>query len=80
MSASEVALCSLAELVILGVAAALSDSRHFGLLVLLSVSFVVTGSALYCLWVYFSNGAKRINVRLRHVEQMHMLHADPKVA
>ncbi|EPS69601.1 hypothetical protein M569_05162, partial [Genlisea aurea] len=49
---TEVSLCSLAESLMLGIAAVIAnDASHFGILVMLSLGSVVGAACLYCMWL-----------------------------
>ncbi len=52
VSSAEVSLCSLSELVMLGIAAIASDPSSFGLLVGLSSGTVIAAAVVYSVWVY----------------------------
>lgn len=48
---TEIALASLAELVMLGAAIVCHDITHFGQLALLSMGSVLAATVIYCLWL-----------------------------
>ena len=52
VSSAEVSLCSLSELVMLGIAAIASDPSSFGLLVGLSSGTVIAAAFVYSAWVH----------------------------
>ncbi|CAI7735873.1 unnamed protein product [Closterium sp. NIES-54] len=56
---TEVALASLAELVMLALAIAAHDVRHFGLLAALSAAAVFAAAAIYCAWERSGNHHRR---------------------
>ncbi len=56
VSSAEVSLCSLSELVMLGIAAIASDPSSFGLLVGLSSGTVIAAAVVYSVWVYGQTG------------------------
>ena len=57
VSSAEVSLCSLSELIMLGIAAIASDPSSFGLLVGLSSGTVIAAAAVYTAWVQGQSGA-----------------------
>ena len=54
---AEVSLCSLSELIMLGIAAIASDPKSFGLLVGLSSGSVIAAAIIYTSWVHRQNRA-----------------------
>lgn len=56
VSSAEVSLCSLSELIMLGIAAIASDPSSFGLLVGLSSGTVIAAAVVYTIWVYAQSG------------------------
>lgn len=50
VSSAEVSLCSLSELIMLGIAAVASEPSNFGLLVMLSSGTVVAAAVVYTVW------------------------------
>eukprot|EP00884_Botryococcus_braunii_P013074 jgi/Botrbrau1/21768/Bobra.43_1s0158.1 len=61
VSSAEGALCNLAEIIMLGIAAALVEPACFGWLVGLSISAVGTAFLTYTAWAMFSPTARRIS-------------------
>lgn len=61
VSSAEGALCNLAEIIMLGIAAALAEPSCFGWLVALSISAVGTAFLTYSAWALFSPTARRIS-------------------
>lgn len=59
VSTTELSLCSLAELVMLGVAMAAEDPRNFGALAALSMASVVGAAVVYCRWIFRPCVAKK---------------------
>ena len=57
VSSAEVSLCSLSELIMLGIAAVASDPHSFGLLVGLSSGTVIAAAAVYSAWVQGQSGS-----------------------
>jgi hypothetical protein len=51
VSTTELSLCSLAELIMLGVAMAAEDPRNFGSLAALSMASVAGAAVVYCRWI-----------------------------
>ena len=60
MSSAETALCSCAELCMLGMAAAYSSLASFGMLVNLSVSAVIGAWTIYSTWVFALDAKGRL--------------------
>ena len=56
VSSAEVSLCSLSELIMLGIAAIASDPSSFGLLVGLSSGTVIAAAVVYTAWVHAQSG------------------------
>lgn len=56
VSSAEVSLCSLSELIMLGIAAMASDPSSFGLLVGLSSGTVIAAAVVYTAWVHAQSG------------------------
>lgn len=56
---TEVAVASLSESVMLGVAILANDASHFGYLALLSLASVVGAASLYCRWLKSPTDAQR---------------------
>lgn len=56
VSSAEVSLCSLSELIMLGIAAIASDPSSFGLLVGLSSGTVIAAALVYTAWVHAQSG------------------------
>ena len=60
VSSAETALCSCAELCMLGTAAAYSSVASFGMLVNLSVAAVIGAWTVYSTWVFGFNAKSRL--------------------
>ena len=59
VSTTELSLCSLAELVMLGVAMAAEDPRNFGALAAVSMASVAGAAVVYCRWLLRPCAAKK---------------------
>ena len=67
VSSAEVSLCSLSELVMLGIAAIASDPSSFGLLVGLSSGTVIAAAFVYSAWVHGQAGDLTDTAHVRRV-------------
>ena len=72
VSSAEVSLCSLSELIMLGIAAVASDPSNFGLLVALSSGTVIAAAVLYTAWVHAQSGTL-LDTALGHSTPAHGL-------
>ncbi len=61
VSSAEGSLCNLAELIMLGIAAALVEPASFGILVALSITAVGTAFVVYTTWALFSDAARAVD-------------------
>ena len=67
VSSAEVSLCSLSELIMLGIAALASDPKSFGMLVGLSSGSVIAAALLYTSWVQRQSGTLLDNPQGAHL-------------
>ena len=67
VSSAEVSLCSLSELIMLGIAALASDPKSFGMLVGLSSGSVIAAAILYTSWVQRQSGTILDNPQGSHL-------------
>ena len=67
VSSAEVSLCSLSELVMLGIAAIASDPSSFGLLVGLSSGTVIAAAFVYSAWVHGQTSDLKDTAHMRQV-------------
>ena len=64
VSSAEVSLCSLSELIMLGIAAVASEPSNFGLLVMLSSGTVIAAAVIYSVWAQQQPSMLSVNVQL----------------
>lgn len=68
VSSAEIALCSCAELAMLGTAAVFSDPSNFGMLVGLSACAVASAWAVFTAWVACFGAERRLRGALAPVD------------
>ena len=64
VSSAEVSLCSLSELIMLGIAAVASEPSNFDLLVMLSSGTVVAAAVIYSVWAQQQPSMLSVNMQL----------------
>lgn len=64
VSSAEVSLCSLSELIMLGIAAVASEPSNFGLLVMLSSGTVIAAAVIYSVWAQQQPSMLSVNMQL----------------